>query len=62
MIAWIDGDRPIEQIQIGHRVLTPFGSCAVIAAGQTGHRPVVETRELSAPQITQYLTALILFH
>ena len=41
MIATPLGDRPIEQIRAGDRVLTPFGVDKVVRAGFTGIREVV---------------------
>lgn len=41
-IATPTGDRPIEQLRAGEKVLTPFGPRRVLAAGSTGRRPVIE--------------------
>jgi len=47
MIATPRGDRPIEQVKVGDKVITPMGLRRVSAAGCTGARPVIQRRGLT---------------
>ena len=47
MIATPKGDKPIETLKVGDKVLTPFGVDTVVRAGLTGYKEVVTRRGLT---------------
>ncbi|MBQ3327139.1 MAG: phage terminase large subunit [Clostridia bacterium] len=47
MIATPKGDKPIETLKAGDKVLTPFGVDTVVRAGLTGYKEVVTRRGLT---------------
>lgn len=48
MIATSCGNRPIEQIRVGDKVLTPFGFRYVVAAGMTGFSETIKRFGITA--------------
>lgn len=48
MVATVFGDKPIENVKVGDRVITPFGIRRVLASGCTGVKDVIDRFGLSA--------------